>query len=265
MSRFLAYLDRIAFLKFPIWDFSLRSFFREYGRLFFFKVLLSHPVRASRGLRRYRRLITEQGDLSQKYYQHLSFPEEDALLAGIRKQSQRALVGLGFCLKPYIPGEARLTCPSGRANHDCLFLEDGQTRQVCSQCFIHKIALKCLEAGCPVYIMTSAKDIAQDLLLPQVKSGTFPASILLLCPYSVRAILLPLLICGIHAFLMAYDRGYCKNYKEWRKADLGDKKEITGLSSSSWDKLLSVFGKIGPAESRYQKFKRQGNIYFPEM
>ena len=66
----------------------------------------------------------------------------------------------------------------------------------------------------------------------------FPAAILLLCPYSVQAILPSLFICGIDAYLLAYECGYCKDYKEWRLADLGSIEDMTKLSEESSEKLL---------------------------
>ena len=91
----------------------------------------------------------------------------------------------------------------------------------------------------------------------------YPFAILLLCPYSVQAILIALFICGMDSFLLAYDSGFCRNYKEWRKADLGDKSEITQLHPSSWEKLLAVMEKFDRSKFRNQKFRREGNIFFP--
>lgn len=252
MSRFLDFLDRISFLNINIWDFSSRSLFKEYGRLFLFKVVIPHPVRTLRGLYRYRKILKMNKTVPLSHSQAFFLP------------CTHPLVGFGFCLKPHDPDRAFSSCPSGRANHDCLFLEGGQTRPICSQCLIHKIAVKCLESGCRVYIMTSAQDIARDFLIPQVQAGTFPTAILLLCPYSIRAIQLPLLICGIDMFLMAYDRGDCRDYTEWRKADLGEKEEITGLSPSSWAKLMTVLAEIGPSERKHRIFRREGNVFYPD-
>ena len=265
LSRFLEILDRKSFLNFHIWEFSFHSFFKEYARLFFFEAMLSHPGRTILGLRNYQQFIRSQENLFIHYQKSLAVPREVIFVESIKQPETRPLVGLGFCLKPYHPKDRELSCPAGRANHECFYLERGQTREVCSSCAIFKIAQKCLQTGCSAYIMTSAKDIAGDFLLPQIKKGSFPAAILLLCPYSVQAILPALFICGIKAFLLAYSTGYCKDYEEWRRADLGQKEERTKLSVDSWEKLFNLFDLSGESEPPFHSFKREGNIFHPEL
>ncbi len=264
LSRFLSSLDRKSFLNFHIWEFSCHSFFKEYARLFFYKAMLSHPKRTLLGLKNYHRFIKSQENLFPQYQKFLGVPEEGAVIEKIKHPKTGPLIGMGFCLKPYDTEDRTSSCPEGRANHDCLYLEKGQTENICSNCTIFKISKKCLRAGGSVYIMTSAEDIANDLLLPQIKRGLFSTAILLLCPYSVQAILPSLFICGIEAFLMAYDSGYCQDFKSWRRADLGVKEEVTDLSKDSWEKLLDLLGRSSVLESPYHSFRRDGNIFYPE-
>jgi hypothetical protein len=268
-GRFFVHLDRGRFLNVHIWNFSYRSLPREYARSFFFKAVLAQPRKALRGLERYRTLIGREPDISAKYHHHLSIPDEPTFFKSLKKQKTSPLVGLGFCLKPVDPGNPENSCPSGRANHDCLYLERGEMRPVCSGCAIFKVARRSLDAGCPVYIMTSAEDIARDFLFPQIKRGAFPSAVLLLCPYSVQAIILPLLICGVDGFLMTYASGACRDYLEWRRADLGTKPEQTSLDSESWEKLVGLLRKIEDgigAKGQIKKalcFRREGNIFHP--
>lgn len=264
LGRFFEGLDRKSFLNFHVWEFSYQSFFKEYARLFFLKAVLLHPRRTVSGLRNYQRFIKSKENLFPHYQKFLAVPEESSMLERIQHPQIRPLVGVGFCLKPYDPEDAALSCPVGRANHECLYLEEGQTVAVCSDCTIYKILKKCLNAGCIVYIMTSAKDIATDLLLPQIKRGLFPKAILLLCPYSVQAILPSLFICGLEAFLMAYDSGYCQDYKAWRRADLGVKEDQTTLAEESWQKLLDLLDRSGGSVPPSRSFRREGNIFYPE-
>jgi len=265
LSRFLAILDKKSFLNFHIWEFSFHSFFKEYARLFFLKAMLMHPERTVLGLRNYQRFIRSQENLFFHYQKLLAVPRETLFVENIKHPETRPLVGLGFCLKPYDPKDRESSCPAGRANHECLYLEKGQTRQVCSNCAIFEIAQKCLKTGYSAYIMTSAKDIAGDFLLPQIKRRSFPTAILMLCPYSVQAILPALFICGIKAFLLAYDTGYCKDYKEWRRADLGQKEKRTNLNTDSWAILLDLFDRSGESVLPFHSFRREGNIFYPEQ
>jgi hypothetical protein len=264
LERLFDRFDRKSFLHFHIWEFAYRSFFKEYARLFFLKAMLSHPGKTMKGLKEYRHFIKNRKNLFPLYQKFLAIPNEEIFKVRISRQKTRPLLGLGFCLKPYDREDNTRSCPAGHANHECLYLEEGKTQDICKGCAIYKIAMEALNSGCRVYIMTSAKDIAVDFLLPQIDKGLFPAAFLLLCPYSVQAILPSLFICGIDAFLFAYDSGYCKDYKEWRLADLGTKQERTNLSKESLTKLLDLISRSYFPETPPRSFRREGNIFFPE-
>lgn len=142
-------------------------------------------------------------------------------------------------------------------------------RPVCAGCAIHDIGSRCLAAGCPVYIMTSAAEIAQDFMLPQISREAFPSAVLLLCPYSVRAIILPLYICGVDTLMLSYASGSCADYGQWLKADRGIKKERTAVSAETEERLLGILGRIETREwneggtRKDRRFIRGGNIYYP--
>ncbi len=265
LGRIFEKLDRKSLFHFHIWEFAYRSFFKEYARLFYLEAMLSHPRKTVRGLKEYRRFIKNNKNLFPLYQKSLAVPDEETFKNCIKQHKTRPLLGLGFCLKPYDPEDDTRSCPSGRANHECLYLESGETQNICLGCAIFKIANQGLNSGCSLYIMTSAKDVAIDFLLPQINKGLFPAAVLLLCPYSVQAILPSLFICGIDIFLLlAYDSGYCRDYKEWRLADLGTKEEKTTLSEESSKKLLDLIRQADIPEILPKSFRRKGNIFYPE-
>ncbi|HUU39076.1 MAG TPA: hypothetical protein VMW46_12845 [Candidatus Desulfaltia sp.] len=270
ITRLLRRLDGAGFWNVQVWEFGFRSLPRGYAWLFFLRAVLAHPVKAARGMRRYRGFIRRRVDISAGLSSPLAIPDEEVFLRGIQTQEPRPLVGLGFCLKPYDPNDPSASCPSGRANHDCLYLERGEVRPVCADCAIHHLGSRCLAGGCPVYIMTSAKDIARDFLFPQVGRSSFPSAILLLCPYSVRAIILPLFICGVDTLLLVYARGSCADYGQWLKADRGIKEERTMLNGESEEKLLGLLEKLGAGEwkeggkRKDRRFVRGGNIFYPD-
>jgi hypothetical protein len=257
-------LDKKSFLHFHIWEFAYRSFFKEYARLFFLKAMLKHPFKTAKGLMGYHRFIKSRVSLFHRYQKSLAVPDEETFEDRIKHRKPMLLLGLGFCLKPYDPKDGARSCPSGRANHECLFLEKGKTLNVCLECAIYRISKEGLNSRWSIYIMTSAKDIAIDFLLPRIDKGLFPTAVLLLCPYSVQAILPSLFICGIDAYLLAYNSGYCKDYKEWRLADLGTKEERTTLSEESWEKLFDILGQADVPEIPPKCFRRTGNIFYPE-
>ena len=261
IGRLMNHLDAVSFLGINIWDFCCRSLFKEYGFRFFSKAVLPHPVKTLRGLIRYRTFLMTESSSQDSL--PLSPVKKNVLLEKIRENPSNLLVGLGFCLKPFHSKIPDSSCPSGRANHDCIYLDKGETRPVCSGCTIFKISEKSLERDFRVYIMTSAGDMAHDFLIPQIVSEKFPLSLLFLCSYSVQAILPALFICEAESFLFPYSKGNCINYEQWRKADLGHKEEVTELDSPTWKKVLDIFEKIDAAEPRPRSFKREGNIFFP--
>jgi hypothetical protein len=261
IGRLMNHLDAVSFLRIDIWDFCCRSLFKEYGFRFFSKAVLSHPVKTLKGLIRYRTFLMTNSSSQDSLYR--SPAENNVLLKKMRGNPSNLLVGLGFCLKPFHSKKPNSSCPSGRANHDCIYLDKGETRPVCSSCAIFKISVNSLERDFRVYIMTSAEDMARDFLIPQIVSEKFPLSLLFLCPYSVQAILPALFICGAESFFVPYSKGNCKNYEQWRKADLGHKEEVTELDSETWEKVLDIFEHTDIAEPRPRSFKRVGNIFFP--
>ncbi len=264
LGRFFERLDRKSFLNIQVWEFSSKSFFKEYAQLFFVRAVLKHPWKTLSGMRRYKKFIKSKKDLFTQYHKDLAIPDEQKIVDKIRANKARPLLGLGFCLKPSDQKDEKKSCPAGRANHECLYLETGKIEEICASCAIYKIAKRGLAADCSIYIMTSAKDIAADFLLPQIDEGLLPAAILLLCPYSVQAILPALFICGIEAYLIAYESGYCKDYREWRQADLGTKEERTILGLVSWKKLFYLLDRPGNLESKSCSFQRDINIFHPE-
>lgn len=268
-KRFFDRLDEAGFGNIRVWDFSFRSLLREYAWLFFLRAVLAHPVKTVRGLRWYRRFIQEKKHPAPEYGRFLSIPDETVFLQHARVRKSGPLVGLGFCLKPRDPNDPAASCPSGLANHDCLYLERGETRPVCAGCAIHEVGRLALEKGCPVYIMTSAKDIARDFMLPQISRCSFPSAVLILCPYSVQAIILPLLICGVDMLLLSYASGSCADYGQWLKADRGIKDERTTIDAESREKLLGLLEKLeedeasGRRSKGRRRFRRSGNVFYP--
>jgi hypothetical protein len=262
--QLLGRLDRAGFCSIQVWDFSFRSLPREYARLFFLKAVVAHPARTARALLRYRRFVRARRGRAADYARSTMIPDDTTFLQSAHKAASPLLLGLGFCLKPTETGSASGSCPSGRANHECLFLERCETTAACADCAILEISRRALEKGCPVYIMTSARDIARDFMFAQVARGSFPASILLLCPYSIQAIIPPLLICGVDSFLVPYSSGACADYEQWLKADVGIKAERTTLSPGDRRKIWTLLDELRDRQPPPRRFRRRGHVFFPD-
>ena len=148
------------------------------------------------------------------------------------------VLGLGFCLKPMDP-----VCLSGRFNHDChyfernLNLEDDAIPMCCRECDIRSLGEMALKGGYGLYIMTSARDILHDLLIPALKVQRFSYALLGLCAYSWNRSRCALSVVGLEGELIPFTSGDCQDYRSWRLADTGIKEERTKFDDSDIKKI----------------------------
>jgi hypothetical protein len=115
--------------------------------------------------------------------------------------------------------------------------------------------------------MTSALDIAHDVMIPSLEGGLFRRFIMCLCPFSVRVIGPPLTLCGLQGYLVGYDSGNCADYEQWLLADDGIKPERTALHTMARSRIITWLEGIAAERARegrrYSRFSREGNIYVP--
>jgi len=203
----------------------------------------------------------------------------DGTEAEFREQIREAqggfLLALGFCQKPV--GTSGVRCPAGRFNHECYFLARdnildvsmAQLPTACRGCDIRAIGVAALRAGAAVYIMTSAVDIARHLFVPTLKSDRFRYGLFLQCPYSIPAMTLPLLICGIPSMLVGYSEGDCRDYAQFLLADKGTKDERTFPSPIARTHILDFLqGVVSNCQVRgqyHRRFQREGSLYVPAV
>jgi hypothetical protein len=271
MSHILRQLDKRRFLGLPIWEFSFNSLPRLYGRIFLRDILLQHPLRTWKGMLAYRRFL-RQGRWDERIA-HLY----DGMEADFREEILKApggfLVALGFCQKPV--GTSGAGCPAGRFSHQCYVLARDDILDVptarlataCRDCDIRAIGVAALRAGAAVYIMTSATDIARHLFIPALKSERFRYGLFLQCPYSIPAMILPLLICGVQSLLVGYNEGDCRDYAQFLLADEGTKTERTFLSPTAQAHTLDFLHDVASArQARGQysrRFQQEASLYVP--
>lgn len=233
--------------------FCLRSLWREYGIAFVARVVIRHPLLSWARLKDYlSRPSGEQGRDRRP---------ENLTVQMTEGKMKKVLVGLGFCLKPLDP-----ECPSERPNHDCAFFDRYDPRQTasvapaCRICQIRELGLAALQSGCCVYIMTSAKDILADVLLPVLEEQRFKAALLALCRYSFAPFEIALELVGLDARLIPYAGGDCRDYRMWRRADKGIKEDQTRLDTQEKEDILVLLdssrGKVP-----LRRVCRTGNIY----
>ena len=259
-SALLRWMDEKAVLGFDVWDFSMRSLGRRYGRLFLGSIVLRHPARALAGLYAYATRVrrSRQSGVAAVDVSVAAFPSELA--------DGDWLVGVGFCQKPLDP-----LCPSGRFNHRCWLAAqppEVEPPPACRQCQVREVLRSALPAGATVHIMTSAADLARDLLLPGIRRTGPRNAVLSLCPYSVAPMTLALAICGLRGLVLSYDAGHCRDFAAWVRADAGDKPERTFLLPDTHRRLLGLLDEVAHlrAERRLSqpcRFREEGNLYVP--
>lgn len=253
--KYFEWLDRIQLLNLKVWDFSFRSLFREYGFEFFRKVILKHPMRTIRGINHYRKSIKNESSI-ERISIHESQPESWG-------GGAKTIVGAGFCLKPLQPA-----CLSGRANHDCFYFEhhlyaNGQRcPDCCSQCAIRTIGEMARKAGNSFYIMTSARDILFDMLVPALEEKTFERGLYALCRYSFEPFRIALSIAGIEGCLFPYQSGDCRDYATWLSADNGFKHERTDIGEQDFSSIRDVLSKKSDESSSGNRFIKKGHVFY---
>jgi hypothetical protein len=252
--------------------FALHSLAQAYGRRFLRDVVLRDPLGALRGMWTYGRLLG--GHRADQRCLVCAGDEgfvKDAAAAG-----ERLLVGTGFCQKPLRSAGSLYDCPAGRFNHDCLYLSrvrwngDAETQfpLACAGCSIRTLGRAALQAGSSFAVLTSALDIADDILLPALKEERFTHVLLAICPYSVEPMSLALLICGMQGYILRYSDGSCDNYDQWLRADGGDKPERTVLSRPTMAAMLILLDAIATfrrsfGSTRPTHYQQLNNVFRP--
>ncbi len=236
-----------------MWAFCLHSLFREYGWQFLSRVAVPHPVKTARA-------VLESGALD--YSSDVTATSTEGSGRGL--EDAGSIVGVGFCLKPMSP-----SCMSGRANHDCHYLEHlfhseaPDPPACCRQCAIREIGTLALKRGAAFYIMTSAQDILFDLFAPALNEGRFSSGLFVLCRYSLRPFAVGLLASGIRGWLFPFESGDCRDYKTWLLADRGIKEERTEINEPSQRTIRELLAKTAKEPSPPTHIERRGNVLYP--
>ncbi len=254
-----ARMDRAAFWGFDVWSFSARSLFQAYGREFLLRAVLRRPLRVLAGLWRYRSVVRPARGVGIAPVGVQGWEDFERGLA-----PGQWLIGIGYCQRPMVP-----PCPSERFGHGCRFLDEPgvPAAEACVRCEIREIAGRAAAAGASLYLMTSAADIARDLLLPALNEGRWKRVLLLLCPYSVAPLSLAMSVCGIEGLILSYGQGDCRDYAMWLRADVGDKLELTRLPAATHRRLLKFLERVAASrsagEAALQPLVRIGDVYAP--
>lgn len=250
--------------------FAVHSLPHAYGHVFVRHMVMRHPLQTARGLRAYWRTLAGSAQRS------LSNTREATWIARATQEGERLLVATGFCQKPLRTSNGGHDCPAGRFNHDCLYLSRlelgpaGGTplHPACAICPVRSLGYAVLRAGASFAILTSALDIAHDILLPSLERQRFTHVLFAICPFSLEPMSLALLICGLDGYVFRYDAGACANYAQWLRADRGEKPEQTSLSAPSTASLMYLLETIaaGRAElnlSQPTEYTLEGNVFRP--
>ncbi len=245
---------RSPFFNLSLWLFCLRSVFKEYGNAFLLKAVVPHPLKTLKGVQKYGQLCNRNVSTGSDIISE----ETESLWTG-RKGS---VVGIGFCAKPLAP-----SCLSGRANHNCAYLEhhlhlrEDPLPEPCRDCLVREIGLAALSSKSDFYIMTSAKDILYDLFLPALNSNVYTTALLGLCQYSFEPFKIALFISGIDGLLFPFEKGDCEDYHTWRQADKGIKDTQTQLRDRDLETIKILLQNSTHQLDPGSKYTKTGNIF----
>jgi hypothetical protein len=244
-------------------EFSFRSLGQAYGRTFLRQVALRHPTRLLWALWHYWAAPGKHLSAERVLLLH----DEGKFVDRAAGAAERFLVATGFCQKPF-------SCPAGRFNHACHYLSRLTLESVtpfpaaCADCSVRLLGSAAFSAGASFAILTSAWDIANDILIPTLEERRYTQALFAICPYSVEPISLALLSSGIEGYVVWYEAGSCANYSQWLRADGGDKPERTALSPQVMDRMLRLLGRVaavGHQEGSHarRRYAQVDNVYHP--
>jgi len=264
-------------------EFSFNSLSQAYGRTFVRRIVVRHPLRTLRGFVTYCQTLSADRPRERL----LLGCGEDEFVKRAVSDSERLLVATGFCQKPLrqrpairsaglrSDGSAQ-DCPAGRYNHDCLYLsrlELNSKSQVryppaCLDCSIRVLGHAALEARASFAVLTSAQDIAHDVLIPALEERRFNRVLFAICRYSVEPMSLALLVCGLEGYIFPYESGACADYRQWLRADGGDKPERTTLSAQTVARLLGLLERIAAGRRKHFdttpiRYEQQNHVFRP--
>jgi hypothetical protein len=238
-----------------MWGFVFHSLFREYGWQFLLRLVLPHPLRTAGAVLRAAAL-----DVSGHV---TAIPGGDSSRC---PHGAPSILGVGFCMKPIDP-----PCLSGRANHDCRYLERlhpcaaSGLPECCGTCDVRRIGVMALDTGAAFYIMTSARDILLDVFVPALNEGTFPTGLFVLCRYSLRPFAAGLMASGMHARLFPFEKGDCRDYATWLQADRGIKEERTEISGPNRSTIRELCAQAVTGRFFDVRFEKRGNVLYPRL
>lgn len=252
-------------------DFSVHSVTQAYGRVFVRRVILHHPWSALRGLVAHARMLR----VCRPQERVLLSCSESEFVGRAATAPERLLVATGFCQKPTGTSGCAQHCPAGRFNHDCVYLARltlnstslSRIPSGCVGCEIRELGQAALAAGASFAVLTSALDIARDILLPALEQRRFTLFLFAVCPLSVEPMSLALLTCGLEGYIFPYDTGACVDYDQWLRADGGDKPERTALAPHSIVRVLNLLRRIEACRERpkgpVSRYESEGNVFVP--
>ncbi len=284
-------------------EFSFKSLSQAYGRVFMRHIVLRHPLRTLRALWTYCQVLTA----GQREERLLFRGGEDEFVRRAAGNGGRLLVGTGFCQKPLhaVPRQrsrdasaappnpaqdmaglrrrrdasaagSGYDCPAGRFDHDCLYLSrleldsrsEVQFHPACTDCSIRILGHAALRAGASFAVLTSALDIAHDILLPALEERRFTRVLFAICPYSVEPMSLALLISGVEGCIFHYHARACADYSQWLRADGGDKPERTVLSPQTLARLLGLLETVAArrcsrGNARPMRYQQVSHVFRP--
>lgn len=160
----------------------------------------------------------------------------DEIINEIVKSPRDFLLLLAYCSKP-------LKCPFRRFSEKCKPIN----RPVCDKCPFKKIVLKTKKIGCRCFIVTSDNLMFDRHLIPRfqdfINSKKYKLLLTVGCAWATNKFLRAAVIFGSIVAAYKFINGSCKNFKDYKEAEIGRKNRITKLNQKNWKEINYILDK----------------------
>ncbi len=193
-----------------------------------------HPVGITGCIKKTNELFKKQRVINNSIL--VGFKNVDEIIDKIAKSPADFLILLAYCSKP-------LECPFGRFSEKC----EPADHPICNKCSFRNIVLKTKKIGCKCFIVTKDNLMFSRYLLPRfqdfIQSKKYKPLMTVGCAWATNRFLKAAVIFGSTVIAYKFINGSCKNFKDYRKAEIGKMEKITKLNQKNWQEINYILDK----------------------
>ncbi len=194
----------------------------------------NHPVEIINCIKKTNELFKKRRIINNSIL--IGFKDVDEIVDKIAKSPADFLVLLAYCSKP-------LECPFGRFSKKC----EPADHPICNKCSFRNIVLKTKKIGCQCFIVTKDNLMFSRYLLPRfqnfIQSKKYKPLMTVGCAWATNRFLKAAVIFGSTVIAYKFINGSCKNFKDYRKAEIGKMEKVTKLNQKNWQEINYILDK----------------------